>query len=231
MSAPQDQSNVDLSAVPVEQLLFLQSQQPATQEDRRWAKMAEEARFSGLADVQRSAERWGATILVITGLLTTLTVARGASDLAALQDLWPGKIAVGGLAAIALLISIASVVYAAMAAQGQPVEMVVSGPNYEKATMEATRKANDKLKTSRRLALAVVPFYMAALGFMAYAPQAKNEPPKVSVTDSTGGTYCGISTKQVKGNLVIAGEKGDVATVPLARVEKVSAVEKCSEGK
>ncbi|MFF9266242.1 MULTISPECIES: hypothetical protein [Streptomyces] len=189
--------------------------------------MAEEARFSGLADVQRSAERWGATILVVTGLLTTLTVVRGASDLAALRDLWPYKVLVGTLAGAALLAAVGSVVWAAMASQGHPVEIVVSGPRFQEETVKATRLANRRLKTSRWMALAVVPFYMATLGFMAYAPQKSDEPPAVSITDNVGGKYCGSSAKQVGNMLVVVGEKGVTAKIALKSITKITAVDKC----
>ena len=232
MSAARDRErDLDLSGVPVDQLEFLPSPNPATPEDLRWAKMAEEARFSGLADVQRTAERWGTTILVITGLLTTLTVVRGASDLAALRDLWPYKILVGALAGSALIVAVASVVWAAMAAQGNPVEIVVSGPRFEDETNKATRLANKRLKVSRRLALLIVPLYMAPLGVMAYAPQSTDQPPRVNVTDNAGGVYCGVSAKTNKNLLILVGEKGVVARLPIATVVKLTPVASCPKKK
>ncbi|MFF7010631.1 hypothetical protein ACFY9Y_21325 [Streptomyces fimicarius] len=193
--------------------------------------MADEARFNALPDIQRSAERWGATILIITGVLTTLTVVRGASDLAALRDVWPYKVLVGTLAGIALLLAVASVVRAAMAAQGQPVNIVVSGPRYAEETTKATKVANEHLKNSRRLALAIVPFYMATLGLMAFAPQKSDEPSKINVTDDVGGRYCGLSAKHTKGALVIVGEKGVVARLPLSSITQITSVADCKKGK
>ncbi|WP_405973366.1 hypothetical protein OG496_31660 [Streptomyces sp. NBC_00988] len=221
--------DLDLSNVPVDQLEFLPSPNPATPEDVRWARMADEARFNGLPDIQRSAERWGATILVITGLLTTLTAVRGASDLAALQDLWPYKVLVGLLAGTSLLLAVASVVWAAMAAQGQPVNIIVSGPRYAEETTKATKVANSRLKTSRHFALWIVPFYLATLGVMAYAPQKSDEPPMINVTDSVGGSYCGLSAKEVNGTLVIVGEKGIVARVPIKTVTKIVSAADCTQ--
>ncbi|WP_405627468.1 hypothetical protein OG933_15180 [Streptomyces sp. NBC_00016] len=232
MSASRDRgSDLDLSGVPADQLEFLPSPNPATPDDIRWARLADEARFNGLPDIQRSAERWGATILVITGLLTTLTAVRGASDLAALQDLWPYKLLVGILAGIALLLAVASVVWAAMAAQGQPVAIIVSGPRYAEETIKATKVASSRLKTSRRLALVMVPFYMATLGLMAYAPQKSDEPAKINVTDNVGGNYCGLSAKHEKDMLIIVGEKGVVARIPILSVTKISSVDECSKKK
>ncbi|MGQ4514834.1 hypothetical protein [Streptomyces sp. DW26H14] len=230
MSATEeDGPDLDLSDVPVEQLEFLPSPNPATPEDVRWARMADEARFNGLPDIQRSAERWGATILVITGLLTTLTVVRGASDLAALQDLWPYKVLVGLLAGTSLLLAVASVVWAAMAAQGQPVNIIVSGPRYAEETSKATKKAHSRLKTSRHIALWIVPFYMATLGVMAYAPQKSDGPIMINVTDSAGGSYCGLSAKHMGDTLVIVGNKGIVARVPIAAVSKIISVDDCAK--
>ncbi|MFE5594774.1 hypothetical protein [Streptomyces sp. NPDC056549] len=151
--------------------------------------------------------------------------------MAALRDLWPYKVLVGALAGISLLIAVASVVWAAMAAQGQPVKIIVSGPRYAEETAKATKVANSRLKTSRRLALLIVPFYMATLGFMAFAPQKSDEPSKVSVTDSFGGVYCGLSAKNEKGILVILGEKGVAAKVPVSTVVNVTSVADCAKKK
>ncbi|MDT6970391.1 hypothetical protein ACFQV4_00795 [Streptomyces thermocarboxydus] len=232
MSASQEKSpDLDLSDVPVDELEFLPSPNPATPEDVRWARLADEARFNGLPDIQRSAERWGATILAVTGLLTTLTVVRGASDLSALRDLWPWKVMVGVLAGIALLLAVASVVWAAMAAQGQPVNIVVSGPRYAEETNRATRVASKRLRRSRRLALAIVPFYMGTLGIMAYAPQKSDQSPKVSVTDSEGRSFCGASAKQENGMLVILGDDGNIARIPVTTISKLAPVPDCNKKK
>lgn len=232
MSAAREHArDLDLSEVPVDQLEFLPSPNPATPEDVRWAKLAEEARFNGLPDVQRSAERWGATILVITGLLTTLTAVQGASDLAALRDVWPYKLLVGALAGASLLVAVASVVWAAMAAQGQPVRIVVSGPRFAEETAKATRIANRRLRLSRRLALVVVPLYIAALGVMAYAPRAGDNPPRVEITDNVGGHYCGVSVKRDKGSLFVVGESGVVAKIPISGLTAISSMPECPKGK
>ncbi|MDJ1644101.1 hypothetical protein [Streptomyces pakalii] len=232
MSAARDKGpDLDLSQVPADQLEFLPSPTPATPDDIRWARMAEESRFNGLPDIQRSAERWGATILVITGLLTTLTAVQGASNLDSLRDLWPYKVMVGILAGSALLLAVGSVIWAAMAAQGQSVSIVVSAPRFAEETAKATRVANDRLKTSRRLALAIVPFYLATLGVMAYAPQKGDEPPNITVTDNVGGTYCGLFVKQQKNVLVIVGEKGVVARVPSVNITSIKPTSKCSSKK
>ncbi|MFC8644140.1 hypothetical protein ACFUC2_25815 [[Kitasatospora] papulosa] len=221
------ESDADLSAVSAEDLVFTPSQTPATPDDLRWARLAEEARFSSLVDVQRTAERWGTTILVITGLLTTLTAVRGASDLASLRDMWPSKILVGSLSAAALLVALSSVVLAARAAQGHAIRIVASGPRLQQETIAATSRAMWQLSFSRWLAIAIIPLYLGALGVMAYSPQKDATPPRVIVQDKMGGKYCGNSARKIGQQIVVTGEKGLVAKISAVQLVSVTPAESC----
>ncbi|MFE4649458.1 hypothetical protein [Streptomyces sp. NPDC056707] len=220
----------DLSRVPVDQLIFEPVEIPVTQEDLKWDKKAEEARFNSLAAVQQSAERWGATILVITGLLTALTVVKGPGDLAALRD-EPFKIIVGALSALALLVALASVVFAAMAAQGQAVKIHPTGDQFRQETLNGTKRAHSRLRSSRFLALFVIPLYLASLGVLAYAPQASDKPPQISVTDKSGFRFCGASAKVVQGYWVLTNSGGIAGRVKVSDVGSVSPVEDCQPTK
>ncbi|MGQ4367409.1 hypothetical protein [Streptomyces violaceoruber] len=223
-------SELDLSDYDVEDLELGPAPTPATPEDLRWARLAEEARFSGLTDVQRSAERWGATILVITGILTTLTVVRGPSDLAALQDFWPDKLVVGILAALSLLFALSSVIFAAMAAQGSAVKMIASGPRYKEESLKAASTANSNLIRSRRLAVAVIPFYLGAIAFLSYAPQASQKPPVIIVKDADGASFCGNSMKRSKEQfLLLQGNKPAIRLDP-TKVASVTTSASCEKG-
>ncbi|WP_133887358.1 hypothetical protein [Streptomyces sp. BK208] len=220
---------LDLSDYDVEDLELGPAPTPATPEDLRWARLAEEARFSGLTDVQRSAERWGATILVITGTLTTLTVVRGPSDLAALENFWPDKLLVGILAALSLLFALASVILAAMAAQGSAVKMIASGPRYKEESLKAASTANSYLICSRRLAVAVIPFYLGAIGFLSYAPQASQKPPVVIVKDSNGSSFCGTGIKRSKGEFLLQREDKPAIRLKPAEIASVSSSGGCGK--
>ncbi|MFF8535338.1 hypothetical protein ACF07B_25910 [Streptomyces sp. NPDC015532] len=220
----------DLTKVPVSDLIFEPVDIPVTQEDLKWDRKAEEARFSSLAAVQASAERWGATILVITGLLTALTVVRGPSDLAALRDT-QFKIAVGISSALALLFALASVVFAAMAAQGQAVRIHPTGDQFRQETLEGTKLAHGRLKLSRFLSLFVIPIYLTAIALMAYAPQASDVPPKVTVTDKSGVRYCGETAKLVNGYWIIANSTGISGRIKATEITSVSPVEECEKKK
>ncbi|MFF5404148.1 hypothetical protein ACFY8K_15460 [Streptomyces misionensis] len=220
----------DLSQVPVDQLIFDPVDVPVTQEDLKWDKKAEEARFNSLAAVQQSAERWGATILVITGLLTALTVVKGPSDLAALRD-EPFKILVGALSALALIVALASVVFAARAAQGQAVKIHPTGDQFRQETLTGTKRAHSRLKLSRLLALFVIPLYLSSIGVLAYAPQADEKPPQISVTDKKGVRFCAAAAKIVDGYWILTNDDGIAGRVKVSDVTSVSPVESCEAKK
>lgn len=222
-------SEIDLSDYDVDDLELVPSPTPATPEDLRWARLAEEARFNGLTDVQRSAERWGATILVITGILTTLTVVRGPSDLAALQNFWPDKLVVGLLAALSLLFALSSVIFAAMASQGSAVRMIASGPRYKEESLKAASTANAHLILSRRLAVAIIPFYLGAIGFLSYAPQTSQKPPVVLIKDTGGSSYCGTSIKRSKDTLLLLRENKPTIQLDPVKVASVSTADSCDK--
>ncbi|MFZ4159887.1 hypothetical protein ACOZDE_15845 [Streptomyces griseoincarnatus] len=222
-------SELDLSDYEVEDLELGPAPTPATPEDLRWARLAEEARFSGLTDVQRSAERWGATILVITGILTTLTVVRGPSDLAALQNFWPDKLLVGLLAALSLLFALSSVILAAMAAQGSAVKMIASGPRYKEESLKAASTANNHLIRSRRLAVAIIPFYLGALGFLSYAPQSAQKPPSIIVKDTDGSSYCGTGIKRSKSEFILLRENKPAIRLKPAAISSISSSDSCGK--
>jgi hypothetical protein len=215
----------DLSAVPVDELIFGVVDTPATSEDVKWDNLAEDARFTSLNAVQSTAERWGATILVITGLLTALTVVRGPDDLNALRDTM-SKVEVGVLSAASLLVALASVVLAASAAQGHAVKVQPTGERYRKATLLSTQSANRKLTWSRYLALVIIPLYLAALGLMAYSPQKSDAGPVISITDSDGVMHCGL-VKIRNHVFFVVNDHGVVNRIPAARVSSVIAVAEC----
>jgi hypothetical protein len=191
--------------------------------------LAEEARFSGLSDIQRAAERWGATILVITGLLTTLTAVRGPTDLAALQRLWPDKVIVGVLAGAALVLALVSVILAAVASQGSAVKMIASGPQYRDASLRAASIANNRLIWSRRLAVAIIPLYLGAIGVMSYSPLESEKPPSVTLTDKSGSVYCGSTIKRSGRDILLYRENEKVIRLRLEDLSNISAVSSCDK--
>ncbi|MFG2272476.1 hypothetical protein ACGFNY_22270 [Streptomyces chartreusis] len=215
----------DLSKIATNRLTLEFVDVPVTSEDIEWDRRATDARFNSLNAIQSTAERWGATILVITGLLTALTVIRGPSDLNTLQDT-ASKVAVGVLSALSLFAALGSVVYAARAAQGQAVRVLPTGDRFRQATIAGTETANKYLTRSRKLALLIIPFYLASIAVLAYAPQAGKGKPLISITDSRGITYCG-SVKVAQDAFIVVTERGVVNKVPAVDVRTVTAQEKC----
>ncbi|WNZ08700.1 hypothetical protein [Streptomyces sp. 11x1] len=217
----------DLSQISTGQLTLEFVDVPVTAEDVEWDRRATEARFNSLTAIQATAERWGATILVITGLLTALTVIRGPSDVNALQST-ASKVTVGVLSALSLFTALGSVVYAARAAQGQAVRVLPTGDRFRQATLLGTETANKYLTRSRVLALWIIPFYLASIAVMSYAPQKEAGKPVVSVTDAAGVNYCG-SVKISKGVFIVTSERGVVNRVPSSSVRAVAAKKECKK--
>jgi hypothetical protein len=195
------------------------SQKVPSPEDRLWQRDAERARREGLASVQRTSERWGATLLAVTGLLTTVTALQGPRDLSLLRDLgW--KILGGGLAAAAVLVAAIAVLCAALAAQGKAVDIIASGPELKRVSLAQTKTASRYLKSSRVIAIFVVPLYLAALGVATYAPRS-TPPSSIYVQLREGPQVCANSVSFSGTNAVLTVANQQLI-VPVHGVTSVS---------
>ncbi|WP_405018469.1 hypothetical protein OHV05_17165 [Kitasatospora sp. NBC_00070] len=219
--------DVDLSSVPANSITIELSDLPASAEDLRWEKIAESERIQALPGVRRAAEKWGATTLVITGLLATVTTVRGAADLGSLRDFWPGQILAGVFSALSLIAALASVTLAALAAQGTPIRMVASGPRLKEASLYEAGRASQRLRLSRRWALAILPLFMIGMGILAYSPKESAEPPAVQITDSNGIKRCGTQVKSSGSSFVLVNNDGASVEIPQSSVRDIAAVKTC----
>lgn len=197
---------------------------PAVAEDLRWQQMAEDARLSGLASIQTTAERWGGTLLAVSGLTGAVSALAGADQVSQLRD-QSDRIAFGVLAALALLAAGAAVVLAGLASQGRVVSIVSTGPELRRATLAEAARAARRLTISRAVSIAVLPLFLAAFAVLLYAPRGLS--PYVSVTTVFGGQICARGVEAVGDELRIEAAGRPSTEIPLSEIARVQAVDFC----
>ncbi len=197
---------------------------PALADDLRWQELAEDARVSGLASIQTTAERWGGTLLAVTGLTGAVSALAGADQVAYLRD-QPARIAFGVLAGLALLAAGTAVVLAGLASQGKVVSIVGTGPELRRATLAEASRAARRLSISRAVSIAILPLFLAAFAVLLYAPRSL--PAGVSVTTVSDDQICARRVAVVGDQLRIEGVGGLSTEVPLVEIAAVETVDAC----
>lgn len=177
---------------------ILPSASPATAQDLVWMSQAASVESEGLVSIQRTAERWGATVLVITGLLATLAAFQTPGQISAVTSRGDWRAAAGVLVAGSLLSALVAVVAAARSAQGRVIRLVPTPAELRKATQSEAQRAAKNLARSRFAALLILPLYVAGLAVTVYAPRLGED--AVRVTVRSGESYCASQ-------VVIAGSK------------------------
>ncbi|MER6680715.1 hypothetical protein [Streptomyces olivaceoviridis] len=135
----------------------------------------------------------------------------------------------GVLAGAALILALVSVILAAVASQGSAVKMIASGPQYRDASLLAASVANKRLIWSRRLAVAIIPLYLGALGVMSYSPLESQKAPSVQLTDKSGSKYCGTQLKRAGRELLLYRENENVIRIKLDDLGSVTSVSSCDK--
>src|SRR6476620_6625836 len=97
-----------------------------TQDDRKWAEKAQELEFTALDRVKAAAEKWGTSITGLTGVFGTITLIKGPDDISAL--VWWAKGVVVVALGLAVYFACRSIYLAAIAAQGIPSGIPLTGP-------------------------------------------------------------------------------------------------------
>jgi hypothetical protein len=162
----------------------------------RWAQRADALRFDELSRVRATAEKWAASLGAILGLNGTVLVIKGRDDISQLAGNL--QLVVGILLAVALLCALSASFCAALAAQGTPRKVLLSGPltlrDWEhRHAVRAVRQ----LRASRILSVAVVLLVATAIGFMWFGkgkPAVTTPSPKpvtVLVVPPWGAPPCG----------------------------------------
>ena len=175
------------------------SDRPATAFDLAWQEQADSLEVRTLPNLRQAAQKWAATVGSLTGLLAITAFVKGPSDLAkvtgslqltVLDITW--RTVIGLLLASALSAASASIVLAALAAQGSPSEFRFTGEELRRRYRTESKRAAAQLKWSRILAIASVPLLSAALAVLWLAsPKAPSSPSPALVTTLSGATYCG----------------------------------------
>ncbi len=98
------------------------SQELPTPEERRWALLAAQLPFDQLMHARAQAEGWRNGLAAATGVIATVTLVRGRTDLTPLATSWKVLIVTGLTAAFASLV--AAFLVAIRAAHGRPGLMI-----------------------------------------------------------------------------------------------------------
>ena len=163
---------------------------PATEDDERWKKEADDLRHNGLAAVREAAGNWLQTIALILGAFSAVAFVKGPESITDLDSTIARTVTVIVLTA-ALLVGSATWL-AAVAAQGSPrVVSVLTGPKL-RDHVEASYDGVTRLLWWSRMLTVVAALAIAAgtgLTWLAPAPQAK-ETTNLLVVSRDGTVAC-----------------------------------------
>jgi hypothetical protein len=120
---------------------------PIDLERRIWLKELKKREKTALADMQKTATAWGATLTALTSVFGIASLIKGRSDLNELAE--PVRYIVFILAAAALGTAAFAIYKAALAAQGEPREILVSASNYHDLYLASVARAAGHLRASR----------------------------------------------------------------------------------
>jgi hypothetical protein len=199
-----------------------------TPEDRKWDELAEQMRMDALPRIRGTAERWTSTVSAITGLFGLVALVKGREDITSLRSDW--RIIAGVLIALALLIALTSIVFAAFAAQGTPRRVeILSGAAVKELYQHGTHIARRQLAWSRISAVVAVLVLGLAIGITWYGPTtAASTSLEVMVVSRSGMTACGRLSVE---NHNIAVRPTSTAArdpaIPLQRVALIAPVTSC----
>jgi len=192
--------------------------------DRQWEHKRAELLAQALPNIRSAAEKWGATIAALTGILGISSFLGGRDELAKLSE--NTRLAVGVALALAALLAVIATYLAALAAQGTPETFVGTTDGFRQRYENAVKEAAKKLKTSRGLTvLALLPL-AAAVGLMLFGPskQDDDEGQAVVVVSRDGAPVCGTLATGTDGELSLE-QGGQPAT--LEHVTSIVAVDAC----
>jgi hypothetical protein len=194
--------------------------------DLRWEKKAEELEFEALASVRAAAEKWGASLIAILGLVSTVLVVKGAEDITKLSSQNKVLVAIG--LGIALIAAFWAAYQAAMAAQGTPKDLVwPSGASLRAAEREQALKAKRSLLESRVATGIAVILMAGAIALTWFGNQPESSGSTVLVTPAAGTPLCGKLVNGSSGLEIEAGSSRKV--LPAGPYNTVTEVEACPE--
>jgi hypothetical protein len=216
---------------------------PVTDDQRRWAQEALDARHKSLASVQTTADSWGKSITAILGAFALVAFLKGPE---AINDVPTGSGAafevgfgvgtVDPARTVVLLIFISAavvilaVVAAAFAAQGTPGwTKVLDGPTFKTKSENATKNAIHLLWASRILTLigAMLVFGALALAWMASIDKLSKTPDasQAAIVSTAGSVVCGELRSRADGSIEVVPKGGQASVI--APATTVTLVDSC----
>jgi hypothetical protein len=196
-----------------------------TLDNKRWAQLASELKFSQLDTARKQAEVWRAGLAALTALLTAIFVLKGRDNVSDLTE--PYQAIVVGLLGLALLLLLIATMWVSRALAGPPgQEILLTGEEVAKWTMGEVRKISTALRWAPLMAAAGVVAVAAAIGLTWLAPAQSTTTPLVQVTESTGQQSCGQLIGVTNHELIVQPTTGPTL-IPLSAVTAVTPVTAC----
>ena len=196
-----------------------------TLDNKRWAQLASELKFSQLDTARKQAEVWRAGLAALTALLTAIFVLKGRDNVSDLTE--PYQAIVVGLLGLALLLLLIATMWVSRALAGPPgQEILLTGEEVAKWTMGEVRKISTALRWAPLMAAAGVVAVAAAIGLTWLAPAQSTTTPLVQVTESTGQQSCGQLIGVSNRELIVQPTTGPTL-IPLSAVTAVTPVTAC----
>jgi hypothetical protein len=196
-----------------------------TLDDKRWAQLASDLKFSQLDTARKQAEVWRAGLAALTALLTAIFVVKGRDNVSDLTE--PYQAIVVGLLSLALLLLLLATMWVSRALAGPPgEEILLTGGEVQRWTKREVRKISIALRWAPLVAVVGVVAVAAAIAVTWLAPAQGAADPLVRVTDSSGHQSCGRLVGITDHQLIVDPATGAVL-LPLSGVTALTPVTAC----
>jgi hypothetical protein len=196
-----------------------------TLDDKRWAQLASDLKFTQLDTARQQAEVWRTGLAALTALLTAIFVLKGRDNVSSLTE--PYQAIVVSLLGLALLLLLISTMWVSRALAGPAgQEVLLVGEEVERWTKTEVRKISVTLRWAPLLAALGVIAIGTAIALTWLAPAQGTAQPLVQVTDSLGHQSCGQLIGVINHQLVVARATGPIL-VPLSTVATITPVAVC----
>jgi len=197
---------------------------PVSRADLAWEEQAEQAYLDALPAVRSAAEKWAGLTGVILGVFGFASFTNGRDEIQSLTANWEPL--TGGAALLALLIALGAVIFAGLAAQGTPKQVLESGEDLRLRSVRDARTARSRLRISRVGTAIAVILLLVALGMLWYAPTDSEENrPTFEIKVGPGDTVCGQLKALTEKEIVL--DVGEGADVKLSQPRPVERVDRC----
>ena len=189
-----------------------------------WERKRAELVADALPRIHSSAEKWGATIGVLTGVFGAAGFIKGREEISKLETWVQWVIGLGLGLAVALAVT--GIVTAALAAQGTTVT-IRGTQDFWTSYANATENAASYLKASRWLVVSALIPLAIAVGFELFGPAKTSPGTAVLAVPKAGAITCGELATDAAGALVLRPVGNGKEELPLTDVEDVTVIDSC----